>query len=349
MKSLFGLLFGIIICVLLATFAGESALNFIKIIGLSAFGSKYDLGLTLFYTTAFIFTGLSVCWSFHAGLFNIGAEGQLTIACIAAAYIGTTMTGIGGVAPIVLILIIPLLLSGLWGGIAGWLKVKKGSHEVIITMMLNFIAAAIANWITLEKIKNPDSQNPESRPITEAFYFSNDFVQNYFADSPANFSIVIAIILCLLMYYILNYTTYGFKLKATGKNAKTAQWSGILTQRIQLQALSLSGLLAGFVAWNEIVGSVHKFRLGFSADYGFVGIAVALLSRNNPILILPSAFLFGVLQKGASDLDIETEFITRDFARIMEAVIILSVVGFSLIKFKKKKSQTKMDETKNDV
>lgn len=336
MKAILGLALGLLLSLSLAAFAGENPWTVFLILSKSAFGSSYDLGLALFYTTSFVFTGLAVSLAFHAGLFNIGAEGQLTVATLAAAWLGITYSEMPSAIAPFLISVFAVSVGALWGLIPGWLRAYRGSHEVIVTMMMNFIAAGIASYVTLEVIKNTNTQNPESQALPSEFLFASfDFVQKFFADSPANLSLVIAIILSLLCYFFLYHTVWGFEIRASGQNEKAAQIAGIHSKRMVVLAMTLAGAAAGFVALNEVLGSSGRYRMGFSADYGFVGIAVALLARNHPIGILASAFLFGILQKGASDLDVETEFITRDFARIIQAILIFSVAGVYFLDFRK--------------
>jgi ABC-type uncharacterized transport system permease subunit len=337
-KALLGLLVGIFLALSLTALAGEDPWRVLSIFAKSALGSRYDLGLTLYYTTNFIFTGLSVCIAYHAGLFNIGAEGQLNIGCLAAAVTGLWLQTVWPNAPLAISTLIigsaAILAGGLWGFIPGWLKAFRQSHEVIVTMMMNFIAAAVVSYFTLEIFKNPNSQNPETAPIAENFMFlSHDFVQRFFLDSPANMSLLLALLMSLCVYLFLFRTTWGFQIRCSGLNQKAADFAGMNSRNLQVVAMTFAGALAAMIAFNEILGSAGKYRIGFSADYGFVGIAVALLARNNPIGIIFSAFLFGVLQKGASDLDIETETITRDFAKILQAIIILSVAGFYFFDF----------------
>ncbi len=335
-KLLIGLVIGICLALSLAYFAGESPLNILRIFFNSAFGSRYDLGLTLFYTTSFIYTGLSVCIAFHGGLFNIGAEGQLNLACISSACAGTLIQqNAPEMPPLIamsLILLSGLVAGAIWGFVPGWLKSYRRSHEVIVTMMMNFIAAAIASYLTLELFRSQESQNPETQAISSQFLFKDfDFIQKFFTDAPVNLSLLMAIFLSVALFFFLYRSQWGFKLRAAGLNPEAAEFSGIPSQKLRMLSMVAAGTLAGFVTANEILGSAGKYRIGFSADYGFVGIAVALLARNNPLGILLSAFLFGILQKGSSDLDIETQSITRDFARIMQAIIILSVAGFYFI------------------
>ncbi len=331
--SFFGILCGFFISMILVTLAGENPFIVAAVIAKSSFGSFYDLGLTLFYSTSFIFTGLSVCIALHGGLFNIGSEGQLTIGCLIATIVGILLQEMDPQFPPslaqVLIILSGVLAGTLWGFIPGWLKSYRQSHEVIVTMMMNFIAAGMASYFILENFHSRDSQNPESIPLPDAWLWkSSEGWLGLFADSPVNISLLIAIFMCITTYFFLFKTRWGYQLRVSGANAQVAEFSGISSKKYQIAAMSLAGFFSSLVLFNEILGSAGKYRLGFSAEYGFVGIAVAMLARNNPMAILLTGFLFGALQKGASDLDIETQFITRDFAKIIQAIFILSVAGF---------------------
>lgn len=335
-RPIAGLIFGIAVCLLLTSFAGENPVQILKILMKSSLGSAYDFGLTLFYTTSLIFTGLSVAVAFHAGLFNIGAEGQLTVATMAAAASGIVFKDLGLPWAPLLATAAALVVGGLWGFIPGLLKVWRGSHEVVVTMMMNFIAAGLTSYLVVAVFQNPESQNPETSPVGAAFLFKDyDPVAKILTESPANLSLLIALGMCVLLHFVLNKTRFGFELKATGQNETASSFAGISVAKIKILALTWAGIFAGLVATNEILGSAGKFRIGFSADYGFVGIAVALLARNHPLGIIASSLLFGILQKGTADLDIETNSITRDFSKIMQAVIILSVIAFSVLDFAK--------------
>lgn len=335
MRATLGLIVGISICLGLAAIAGESPVHVLLILIKSAFGSAYDLGLTLFYTTSLIFTGLSVAMAFQSGLFNIGAEGQLLVATMASTVFALSFPlAPAGFAPW-LAGLAGIIAGAFWGWIPGYLKAKRGSHEVVVTMMMNFIAAGLTSYLTLHFFRSQESQNPETQSVAAQYMFKDfDFVAKAFPDSPVNLSLVIAILFCGAIYWLLQKSKWGYELRVTGMNEKVAEYSGIDPAKMKILSMTLAGALAGFVAFNEIMGSSGKFRLGFSPDYGFVGIAVALLARNNPLWILPSAFLFGALQKGATDLDLETTYITRDFARVLQAVIIFSVIAFQFVRFR---------------
>lgn len=342
MRRIFGFALGLTLALLLTVFAGENPWNVLQILFRSAFGSVYDLGLTLSYTTPLIFCGLSVAIGFHAGLFNIGAEGQLTVAVVTAAAVGILLPGIPFPLAPAVALVAALLAGGLWGLSVGWLRAYRGSHEVIITIMMNFIAAGLASWFTLKVIPNPESQSPETALVSPNFMFKEyDLVARLFPDTPANASLLFAIFLAGLMWIFLWKTKLGFELRAVGANPEAARRAGISEKKMLILAMSLAGALAGFVALSEVLGSAGQYRIGFSPDYGFIGIAVALLASNNPLGVIVAAFLMASLHKGASDLDLETSTITRDFSRIIQALVILGVVvqGYwEWIKVKRRKS-----------
>ena len=342
-KALLGFVVGFCICLLLAFAAGENPFHVAQVIFKSAFGSWEDLSLTLFYTTSLIFTGLSVCVAFHAGLFNIGAEGQLVIGCLMTALTGIILgrqfqsdSNLLGFGLSMLAGLVGLLSGAAWGMIPGYLKVKRQAHEVILTIMMNFIAAGLAAAF-VTNFQNPESQNPESSPLPSFMSWTKwDPLHRLAPETPLNFSFILALCAATLVGYLLYHSRWGFELRATGQNETAALYNAIDIRKVKILAMTLAGLLAAGVAFNEILGAHLKYRLGFSPDYGFIGIAVALLARNNPFGILLSAFLFGALQKGASDLDLETNVITRDFAKILQAVLILSVAAFALWRSKKK-------------
>src|SRR5262249_33457204 len=149
----------------------------------------------------------------------------------------------------------------------GWLRAYRGSHEVIVTMMMNFIAAAIASYVTMNLIKNPESQNPESAPVPDAFLFHNyDFVQKWFQDSPANLSLILALLASGLIYFLLYRSVWGYELRSSGQNEAAAKINGIDPKKMKILAMSLAGALAGCVALNEVLGSTGRFKIGFSPD-----------------------------------------------------------------------------------
>jgi simple sugar transport system permease protein len=183
-KTFAGFFLGLTIALSLTLLAGENPFHIGGILFKSAFGSVYDLGLTLFYTTPLIFCGLSVALAFHAGLFNIGGEGQLTIATLTAAAIGVLLPNIPFPLAPLIALSGALFAGAFWGFIAGWLKAVRGSHEVIVTIMLNFIAAGLSSWFTLQVIPNPSSQNPETALVGTGYMLKDhDLIAKFFPET----------------------------------------------------------------------------------------------------------------------------------------------------------------------
>jgi len=283
--------------------------------------------MTLFYSTPLIFTGLSVAMAFHAGLFNIGAEGQLTMGALAAAAVGAVLPGVpafvapwlaGGVA---------FLGGAVWGAVPGWLRARRGSHEVITTMMFNFIAAGISSYVALHPLANPDSQNPETRPIGPGYQLAQWAV---FGGAPLGWALPLALLAAGGCWLYLWRTAAGYELRVVGQSEAAAGVAGISPARVRITALTLAGGLAGLVGVVEVLGNSGRFKPGFSPQYGAMGIAVALLGKNHPAGVVAAALLFGALHKGAADLDMETEHVTRDMALILQALVILSVCADGL-------------------
>jgi simple sugar transport system permease protein len=302
--------------------AGESPWHVLRILVKGAFGSGPDLGMTLFYSTPLIFTGLSVAVAFHAGLFNIGAEGQLNVGALAAGAIGAILPNVPWPVAPVLAGTAAILAGTIWGAIPGWLRARRGSHEVINTIMLNFIAAGLGSYVTLYLLKNPDSQNPETRPIGHG-YLIHQF--GMFAPAPVSTALLLAIFAAVVIWILLWRTPLGFEIRAVGQCESAARAAGVDVARIRITALAIAGGLAGMVGIGEVLGNAEKFKVGFSPDYGFMGIAVALLGRNRPVGVVFAALLFGALHKGTADLDLETEHVTRELSLVLQALVILCV------------------------
>ncbi|MCM2324383.1 MAG: ABC transporter permease [Oligoflexia bacterium] len=317
-----------------AGLAGESPWHVLKILARSAFGSPYDLGMSLFYATPLIFTGLAVALPLKAGLFNIGAEGQLTLGALAAAAVGALFPAVPWPWAPLLAGLAAFAAGAFWGFIPGWLRVRRGSHEVINTIMLNFIAAGLASWVTLYLLKNPASQNPETRDLGAGYAIAKLHV---FGDAPVSSALFLALLAAAAVWVFLWKTVAGFEVRAVGENDVAARKAGIRDGRARILVMVLAGGLAGLVGIGEVLGNAGRFRLGFSPDFGFIGIAVALLARGRPEGVVAAGLLFGALHKGSADLDLETENVTRDLSLILQALVILSVSADGLWDWLKKR------------
>src|ERR671913_1779790 len=280
------------------------------------------IGYTLFYATPLIFTGLAVTVAFRCGLLNIGAEGQLYVAAFAAAWVGIELGGVavqapGGpvvnspIASLPMLILLPLcciaavVAGAIWGGIPGLLKAKFGSHEVINTIMLNFVAVALVSYFTQYHYKIPGDAIMQTAPVSGSAHIARlgKFIPGLPERIPVNIAFILAILACVFVYVLLWKTKWGYEIRATGANPGAAEYGGISVRKQIVLAMAISGGLAGMVGINEVLGYRYTYYDGFSANYGFVGIAVALLGRNHPVGVFFSALLFGVLQRGAIPVD----------------------------------------------
>ena len=334
MKTFLALMLGLASALLFAWGAGESPGLILSVFWNSVFGSVYDFGMCLAYTTPLIFTGLSVALLFRIGLFNVGAEGQLAMGALGATAFGLQFPLLPWYLALPGGTLAGFLLAGLWGIVPGWILAKRGGHEVISTIMLNFIASSVCGYLLLGHLRNPDSSNPESAVLSPNYHLSS---WSLFPNGQVNVSLVIAVICCLLAWLVLEKTTLGFRIRSLGSNPSAALTAGYSVPRMQILMFGLAGGLAGLVAVPEVFGNSHRFVLGFSSDLGFTGIAVALLVGAQPLAIIPSAFLFGCLQKGALDLEFQSEIITRDLALVLRALILLSVIVVGALPFFRRK------------
>lgn len=326
MKSLGGLALGLALALGVSALLGENPLTILSTIALATFGSHYDFSVTLFYMSPLLFTGLSVALAFHCGLFNIGAEGQLTVGALAATLVGVLIPLESPWLAIPLSLGAALLAGGGWAALAAWAKLRRGAHEVISTIMLNFIAMALAGWVVSQGIPSTTTQNPQTQNILPAYFFSAwDPIKLGIPNTPLSLGIVLGVFVALGLDHFLYRTRGGLQLRAAGLNARAARLSGISSERVLFTGFAAAGALAGLVAVPEILGNSGNFQLGFSPGYGFLGIAVSLMARNRPLGILLSSFLFATLHKGALNLDLETEYITRDFSLLIQSFMILFV------------------------
>jgi simple sugar transport system permease protein len=301
----------------------------------SALSWPDGIGYTLFYATPLIFTGLAVALAFQCGLLNIGAEGQLYIAAFATAWVGIIFANLTSWLLIPLCFAAAILTGAFWGGIPGVLKAKFGSHEVINTIMLNFIAVALVSYFTQYHYKVPGDPILQTAEIGPSAYIPHlgRFIPGLPERIPLNIAFLLALLCCLLVYVFLWRTKWGYEIRATGSNPFAAEYGGISIRKQIILAMSVSGALAGMVAINEVLGNRHRYYDGFSDNYGFTGIAVALLGRNHPVGVILAALLFAALQHGGIYVDGFSEHVTKDIVQVLQGVIILFVAAEGFFKW----------------
>jgi general nucleoside transport system permease protein len=293
-----------------------------------AVGSVKGWSYLLYYATNFIFTGLCVAVAFHAGLFNIGGEGQGYFAGLGAAIVGLNLDFLPWPIVIPLAIIASVLFGAFWGLVPGYLQAKRGSHIVITTIMFNFIASSLMVYLINYWFRPVGKMAVESRELTDAYILSfREIAKTFFdyrlAASPLNLTVFLAFFVAWAVWYFLWRTKLGYEIRAVGLNTEAAIYAGIKPQRIIMIAMAVSGGLAGFVAVNEVLGAQHRLLLEFVQGAGFVGIAVALMGRNHPIGIVLAAMLFGLLYQGGTELSFAKTHINRDMVVVIQGLIIL--------------------------
>ena len=323
------LMLALIVTGLIVLAIGENPFSAIGAMASGAFGDLYGIGYTFYYATDFIFTGLAVIVAFHAGLFNIGGEGQ--------AYIGGLGVGIVALAfdhtlstwPIIALGILAAAVFGAgWAFVPAYLQAKRGSHIVITTIMFNLLAATLMNYLLVYTFRVPGSMEVVSRDFADSagIPLVNDLLGRIgiaMPQTPLNLSFVWALICCLGVWVYLWRSRGGYELRATGLSPRAAQYAGINPDRVIIEAMLISGALAGFVGLNEILGYHRQLLLDFVAGAGFTGIAVALMGRNHPVGVVLASILFGALYQGGGELAFEMPRVTRDMIAVMQGLVIL--------------------------
>jgi general nucleoside transport system permease protein len=307
---------------------GQNPLAALEAIVTGAFGSGYNIGYTLFYSTNFIFTGLAVAVAAHAGLFNIGGNGQAYIAGLGVIVVALAMQSLPWWVTFPVAVFAGAAVGGFWAFIPGYLQAKRGSHVVITTIMFNFIAASLLVYILVHQLRPQGSMDPasarfpaETRLPRLGHIFESIGIP-FSKSAPANITLFLAIGACVLVWFIIWRTRLGYQIRALGKKEKAAVYAGISPVRVTMYAMLMSGALAGLMAVNSTMGEANRLVNGAAEGAGFIGIAVALMGRSHPLGVALAALLFGFLYQGGGELSLETS-IPRDLIIVIQALVIL--------------------------
>src|SRR5687767_13685860 len=320
---------------ILILLVGDNPIDAYRLLLGSALSWPDGIGYTLFHATPLIFTGLAVLVGFRCGLFNIGVEGQLYIAAFATAWVGIELANRSSWFLIPLCFAAAILAGALWAAIPGVLQARFGSHEVINTIMLNFIALALVSYFTQYYYKVPGDPILQTAMLGENAHIPRlgSFIPGLPERIPLNVAFLLALLCCLLVYLFLWRTKWGYEIRATGSNPSAAEYGGISIRKQIVVAMAVSGALAGMVGINEVLGYRYRYYDGFSDNYGFTGIAVALLGRNHPLGVIFAALLFAMLQHGGIYVDGFSENVTKDIVQVLQGIIILFVAAEAFFKW----------------
>lgn len=299
-----------------------------------AFGSAKALSETAVWATPYILAGLAVALAFRGGLFNIGAEGQLALGAVAAAWVGYALPGLLGIT-IPAIIHIPLaigmgiLFGAIWAAIPGALKAYTGAHEVINTIMMNYIALNTVSFLLNGPMKDKAPNNVIARTPEIALTARLPVI---FPDLRVNWGFILALFCAWLVWYLLWKTTLGFEIRTVGANPDAAKYAGINVKWLITLTMAFSGALAGLAGAIEVVGLNYRHELGFSLGYGFDAIAIALLGKTHPAGVVLAAILFGGMRNGATRMQFLTQ-IPVDIISIIQALILLFVAADEIIRY----------------
>ncbi|MFT4151246.1 MAG: ABC transporter permease [Paracoccaceae bacterium] len=324
---LVSLLLAAVVSALVLLAIGEDPLAALDTMVDGALGSPYGWGYTLYYATSFIFTGLAVIVAFHAGLFNIGGEGQaqlgglgVALACLYLPWPHWSLALIGASVG-------AALFGAGWAAIPAYLQAKRGSHIVITTIMFNYIAAALIVWLLVDVLRPAGQMDPATARFaaTTALPTLNQIpgLDLIFTKKvPANVTLFVALAACFAVWVLLWRTRLGYEIRAFGKSEPAARYAGINPVRITMVAMLISGGLAGLMSINNVMGEAGRLLQNSSEGAGFIGIAVALMGRNHPLGVLLAALLFGFLYQGGAELGLWTQ-IPIELRTVVQGLVIL--------------------------
>jgi simple sugar transport system permease protein len=291
-----------------------------------ALGDAGAISESLVATTPYIYTGLAVALGFRGGLFNIGGEGQLLVAAAVAVIIGYSFE-LPAFIHLPLALLGGLLGGAIYGAIPGYLKAKTGAHEVINTIMMNYIAFRFFDWAFTGPLRRPGGD----RPVT-AEIFPSAYLPQLFEGYRFHWGFFLALLVAFLVWWLLFKTTLGFEIRTVGANPNAARYGGIKITRMTVLTMAISGGLAGMAGANEVLGLNHYLAGGFSSGYGFDAIALALLGKSHPLGVVLAALLFGTLRNGATRMQ-SIASIPIDIISIVQALVIVFIAAPAIVRW----------------
>lgn len=326
---LLNLALAFIISGLVVWLIGENPFDAVQLLLIGALGRGEGIGFTLFYATNFIFTGLSVAVAIHAGLFNIGSEGQAYLGGLGAALVALALDHyLPWYVTMPFAVLGAAAFGAAWALIPAWLQASRGSHVVITTIMFNFIGAALMVYLLVNVLIVPGKMAPETRTFLEGGQLPKlDWLMSIFGlnlgAAPFNFSFVIALVMCVAVWFLIWRTKLGYEMRTLGVSPSAAAYAGIPYARTVIITMLISGGLAGMMALNPVMGASARLQVEFVGGAGFVGIAVSLMGRNHPLGIVLAAILFGILYQGGGELSFDMPNITRDMIVVIQGLVIL--------------------------
>lgn len=326
-RTLFNILCPVV-SVLLAFLAGGLMLLLLKINPLvvyqrmiaASFGDPYNIAEMLVKAAPLLLTGLSFAFAFKAGLFNIGADGQFYMGALAAVIVSLKLGFLSPWLVLPLALCAAMVMGGLFSGISGYLKARFNANEIIITIMLNYVAFQLANYAVNGPLKEKAGAYPQTDPIPV-----HAQLPVMITDTRLHIGFLLALLGAVLFYLIINNTSIGFQTRAVGLNQRTAGYAGMNTKRVMIVAMVISGIFAGVAGFGEINGVQHILIQGFAPNLGTVGTVIALLANANPLGIVIGSLFFGFLQVGANNIA-QTSQVPQNAIDMIQGFVVIFVL-----------------------
>ncbi len=338
--TMIAIIMGLLVGAVVLAVAGYNPLIAYKEMFFGIFSRWKYIGWSLVRSTPLILTGLSVAFAFKTGLFNIGAEGQFMVGALTAAILGYVIE-LPALLHIPIVILGASIAAGAYGGLSGYMKAKYGVHEVISTIMLNWIALYLSNFMVgLEFFKNPGPES--SYPIHETARLSIKWLKPLVGPGvKANWGLLISIAVVIFISHYLFKTVQGYELRTVGHNKNAAEYAGINVDKCIVKSMSIAGALAGLAGAMHVMGvSYNVSKLAVSEGYGFNGIAVALIGNNSPIGVFLSALFFGGLQYGSKKMQgVPSEIINIVFGSIIFFIAVSRIFKFVLVHMEKRRKQ----------
>ena len=291
-------------------------------------GSRRALVETCVAALPYILTGLSVALSFHGGLFNIGAEGQFYLGALGAAVVGYTLGGLPAGLHLPLALAAAAAAGAFWGAVPGFLKARFGAHEVINTIMMNYVAVRLVDYLVKHPLRDPAASIDRTPYILPTAHLPLLLGPQ----DRLHAGLLLAVAAAGLMAWFLARTTTGFSIRTVGANPDAARYAGMRVGWLTVLTMAIAGALAGLAGAGEVLGLKHTLPAAFSSGYGFDAIAVALLARSHPLGVLPAALLWGGLRNGAGLMQVRSG-ISIDLIHVVQALVIICVAADQIVRW----------------
>ena len=324
---LISLLLAALVSALVILAIGASPTEALTVMVNGALGSATGWGYTLYYATSFMFTGLAVTVAFHAGLFNIGGEGQALLGGLGVALVSLALPWPHWTLALLAAGLGAALFGAVWAAIPAWLQARRGSHIVITTIMFNYIASAIVVYMLVDVLRPAGQMDPATARFPAGAKLPTlnqipllDLI--FTKRVPANVTLFLALAACVLVWVLLWRTRLGYQIRAFGKSGAAARYAGINPFKIVMISMAISGALAGLMATNYTMGAAGRLVQNASEGAGFIGIAVALMGRNHPLGVFLAAILFGFLYQGGAELGLWTT-IPIEMRIVVQGLVIL--------------------------